>query len=269
MSADYSRGMVAAVAIAAVAVAEEPRWAAAAAAFDRGEFQEAAEIWERALQDGVDDPALWYNLGNARFRLGCLGEAIAAYRRAWRLAPRDSQIMANLQLAANSSGATLPARRWYEQLFERLSADEARVLAFGGWWALWCLVAAAWVVRATSAAPWVRRGALAGALATALGAAAMLHGRRLDAEHVVTVAGRSAQFAPLDEARAYFTLPVGSIVSVIERRGDWRRIRLDGREGWVRADALLALSEAASPSGGALLLRAPDPAAVSTSRGPR
>lgn len=246
----------------------ESEWKVAAAAYDGRRYEEAAAIWERALQDGADDPALWYNLGNARFKLGRIGEAVAAYRRAWRLAPRDSQILSNVRLALDAGGASPPARRWYEDMLERLSADEARILALGGWWALWLLLAAARVARSAAAAPWLRRGALAAAFVCALGAAALAHGRRLDAEHIVTATGRSAQFAPLEEARAYFTLPPGSIVSVIEQRGEWRRIRLDDREGWVRADALLALRDAASPAGGALRVRPSSSPVVPPAAGP-
>jgi len=149
-------------------------------------------------------------------------------------------------------------------MFERLSTDEARALAVGGWWAFWLFVALARAARGRPAEPWLRRGAIGAACATALGVAAMVYGRRLDAEHVVTASGRSAQFAPLEEARSYFTLPPGSLVSVLEHRGEWRRIRLDGREGWVRADALLALADAASPAGGALRLRAAPASAAGT-----
>ncbi len=247
----------------------ESEWTAAAAAYNERRFEDAAAIWEQALQNGADDPALWYNVGNARFQLGRVGEAVAAYQRARRLAPRDSQIRSNLQLALEAGGASPPARRWYEEMLERLSADEARALALGGWWAFWLLLAGAGAARSTVVAPWLRRGAVAAALVGALGAAALAHGRRLDAEHVVTATGCRAQFAPLEEARAYFTLPPGSIVSVIERRGEWRRIRLDDREGWVRADALLALAEAASPAGRTLRLRRSDlPAGTSPATEP-
>ncbi|MCX7818208.1 MAG: tetratricopeptide repeat protein [Kiritimatiellae bacterium] len=249
---------------AAVAAGAEPRWPEAAAAYDGGRYAEAAAIWERALREGADDAALWFNVGNARFRLGRLGAAVAAFRRAWRLAPRDPQILGNLRLAMEAGGASPPRRRWYEEMLERLSVDEARWLGQAGWWALWGLLTAARAVGASAAAPWLRRAAVVAACAAALGGAAVWHGRRLDAEHVVVAAGRSAQFAPLDTARAHFTLPLGSVVEVVEVRGEWRRIRLDGRDGWVRADALLPVADAASAEGGALRLRAeetsPEPA---------
>ena len=48
-------------------------------------------------------PILLFNYGNAEFKSGNLGKAIAAFRRAELLAPRDSEIRANLRFRSQSS----------------------------------------------------------------------------------------------------------------------------------------------------------------------
>jgi len=208
----------------------------ARAAVDGGRPADAVAIYESMVEGGVDDPALWYNLGNARFLAGEFGRAVAAYRRAWRLTPRDRDILRNLSIAADRSGAELPRRGVAARLAERLSPYEWRWAVTAGWWFAWLAAALGlWPVAARRAA---RRAAFAAAAWTALAGAALAHWRALEAEHVVVEAGVSALYAPLDTARPHMPLPVGSIVEPIEERGEWIRVRAAGREGWIRSRCL-------------------------------
>jgi Flp pilus assembly protein TadD len=72
------------------------------------QIREAAAAYEQILTNGAVSPALYFNLGNAHFKAGQLGRAIAAYRQAERLTPRDPDVRANLQFARNRvQGPTL------------------------------------------------------------------------------------------------------------------------------------------------------------------
>ena len=64
--------------------------------YAEGKFAEAATAYETILQAGAQSPALLFNAGNAEFKAGHLGKAVAAYRRAELLAPRDAELRANL-----------------------------------------------------------------------------------------------------------------------------------------------------------------------------
>lgn len=68
-------------------------------AYAAGDYLGAAEAYRTALRYGVHDPIVEYNLANAEFRLGNLGQAILHYERARRLAPADPDIQANLSFA--------------------------------------------------------------------------------------------------------------------------------------------------------------------------
>lgn len=220
------------IAVASVAgAAEDPR-ATGKAAYDAGRFAEAADAFESALATGGEDAALRFNLGNTRFRAGDSGRAVLAYRRAWRLAPRDPDIAANLGLALDRGGAPRPAPPWHLWPLERISPSESRILAIAGWWAAMLLLAATWMGRRAPAAA-LRRAAAAGAVVCVAGLAGLRHWQTLEAERVVVTPGVSALYAPLDGASAHFTVPTGSIVTAVEDQGRWVRIRLAGREGWI------------------------------------
>ncbi|MEE9441493.1 MAG: tetratricopeptide repeat protein [candidate division Zixibacteria bacterium] len=64
-----------------------------------GEYRKAIGEYEKVIQGGYQSAELYYNLGNAYFREGMLGQAIKNYIRAKRLNPHDEDIRANLEFA--------------------------------------------------------------------------------------------------------------------------------------------------------------------------
>src|ERR1700722_4648585 len=67
--------------------------------YAEGKFADAAATYEKILQSGAVSPALYFNYGNAEFKAGNLGRAIASYRQAKQLSPRDADVRANLEFA--------------------------------------------------------------------------------------------------------------------------------------------------------------------------
>lgn len=146
-----------------------PRVTADAAAIDaanalvaNGRAAEAARIYEGLIAAGVNDSAVYYNLGNAYFQQGATPQAIAAYRRAAELAPRDADIRANLEtalVAAPESAALVPggpAAVLAGLTGRLLSPDETAALALALWFGLAFLLLLWWWAmrnRAGTAAP--------------------------------------------------------------------------------------------------------------------
>lgn len=89
------------VAVAAQTVLSAPidLYARAARSYDGGEFAGAAVQYDSLLLMGYGSAEVYFNLGNAHFRSGSIGEAIWAYRSAAELSPRDLDIQANLNVA--------------------------------------------------------------------------------------------------------------------------------------------------------------------------
>jgi cytochrome c-type biogenesis protein CcmH/NrfG len=82
--------------------------AAANALYDDGNYAAAARVYEQLVAQNVQDSRLFYNLGNIYLRQGDLGHAILNYQRAIRLAPRDADIKANLELARSQAVDIFP-----------------------------------------------------------------------------------------------------------------------------------------------------------------
>ncbi|MBU1692836.1 MAG: tetratricopeptide repeat protein [Verrucomicrobia bacterium] len=204
-------------------------------AYDQGRLADAVRQYDELRRHGHRFQELFYNLGNARFRQGDLGRAIANYRRAWVLKPRDPDVRANLRYALQTAGVPEPSVRWTQNLLFRLSRSEWLAIAVASWWiaaALGCLYL--W----TRARPsWLLRLVFVLLLVLLVAAAGVLEWDRLcrAPEVVVMGKGREALFAPLEGSTAHFALPEGSIGRVVEKSGNWIKLACGAQEGWVQA----------------------------------
>jgi len=68
-------------------------------AFKAQDYLGAEAAWETCVAKGIHNADLFYNLGNAEYRLGHMGQAIWAYESALRLVPTSADYTANLQYA--------------------------------------------------------------------------------------------------------------------------------------------------------------------------
>jgi tetratricopeptide (TPR) repeat protein len=214
-------------------------FAQAGQAYDAGQFQDAATRYEQILKDGFEAPAIFFNLGNAYFKLGNAGLAILNYRRAWALTPRDAELSANFRFAVQTFGALVPEPSIVSHMLTRLSMHEWIVVSTAGYWGAALLL----ILHLLSKSPrlFLLRAAVALALLTAVGALGILHwyGMQRRPEYVVTVPNQQAYFAPLDNSTAHFALPPGSIVRGIEASGSWLNVASGKDTGWIRGNACL------------------------------
>lgn len=61
-------------------------------------FIHASQLYEQILASGFKNGQIYYNLGNAYYRQGKLGNAILNYRKSQKLMPRNEDLKANLKL---------------------------------------------------------------------------------------------------------------------------------------------------------------------------
>jgi len=65
----------------------------------KGEYQETIRIFESIAEKGYQGKSLYYNLGNAYFRIGKIGLAILYYEKAKKISPSDEDVNYNLAFA--------------------------------------------------------------------------------------------------------------------------------------------------------------------------
>jgi tetratricopeptide (TPR) repeat protein len=67
--------------------------------YQNGNYSESVQIFESIVEKGYEGKSLFYNLGNAYFRMGKIGLAILYYEKAKKLSPSDDDINYNLTFA--------------------------------------------------------------------------------------------------------------------------------------------------------------------------
>jgi len=203
--------------------------------YAQGKFAAAAGAYEQILQSGAVSPALWFNYGNAEFRCGQLGRAIAAYQQARLLAPRDAEVRANLNFVRSQvSGSTWRESRW-EAWLGSVSLNEWAVLTALALWVTFILLGIGQI-----------RPALAGRLRgltrlfgvlTILSAACLgLQTAKHFSESVAVVVSPevAARSGPFDDAQNVFAVHDGTELAVTDRRNGWLQVTDGaGKIGWL------------------------------------
>lgn len=77
-------------------VSPEGLWSKGLGHYDRGEYQEAVQVFEELLVADSKRGYVLYNLGNAYYKLGKNGDSLGAYLAAKRYLPRDPNLKANI-----------------------------------------------------------------------------------------------------------------------------------------------------------------------------
>jgi tetratricopeptide (TPR) repeat protein len=208
--------------------------------YEQGKFSEAAAAYQRLLSSGQASTAVYFNLGNAFFKAGQLGRAIAVYHQGQQMAPRDSDLRANLQFARNQvQGPTLTANKW-QQWLARLTVNEWSWLAAGAFWAWFGLLTIGQIRPALK--PALRNyvflfGIVTGVLSVCLALALDV---RLSPPAIVITRDAVVRQAPIDEAQSAFTAHDGAELQITDRKEDWLQVTTDPRRiGWLRRDQVV------------------------------
>jgi len=66
--------------------------------YNSSNYLESIELYEKILDEGWESSNLYYNLGNAYYRQGMIGQSIWSYNKALSINPRNSDIKHNLEI---------------------------------------------------------------------------------------------------------------------------------------------------------------------------
>jgi len=207
------------------------------------QFRDVAARFESLRRNGGECGAVLFNLGNAWFRAGEMGRAIAAYKEAERYLPRDPVLVANLAEARRVAGVAAPPaeladrllfwRAWSSYPLAAQSAIGFAVLAF---------------VLAGAVRLGVRKLVVPARIVSVHAALALVvfalefHRFEIERRGVVVIEQVMARKGDAESYGPAFTAPLieGQEVRVLDSRSGWTRVQLDnGIDGWVPEHALV------------------------------
>jgi tetratricopeptide (TPR) repeat protein len=210
--------------------------------YEEGKYADAAAAYSKLLAAGDVSEPLYFNNGNALFKMGQIGRAIASYRQAQQLSPRDPELRANLQFARTRArgGSPYQADRWRGWMTV-LSVNEWTVLTAGTVWLLFILLALGqWrpELKRTLRSYVMATGVMVVALAVCFGI--VLNFNILAQSAIVVVGEAEVRNGPLDESPAIYKVRDGVELNVVDEKDGWLQV-VDSadRAGWLRRDQVL------------------------------
>ncbi|MBR2426404.1 MAG: BatD family protein, partial [Lentisphaeria bacterium] len=220
--------------------------ATAMTAYDNGKYDEALKHYAAELQKDLShvSASLLYNMGNCYYQKGDLSRAAICYERALRLAPRNSDILVNLNLTRKK---LLLAERYHLNRPGDILVSARDSLRYDEWllvagFAMMILLLACglrfmekpgWKWMALTAIP---------VLALAVIAASMQNLRIYSTEQAMVITHNAPVYTLPSEKNGTVgrQLKEGNEVRVMETRLDWARVRIGAdEEGWIRTKDIL------------------------------
>ena len=215
-------------------------------AYDNGKYDEALHHYAIELKKDFSlvSPSLLYNMGNCYYQKGDLSRAVICYERALRLAPRNSDILVNLNLARKK---LLLAERYHLNRPGDILVSARDSLRFDEWL---LVIAVAFVILLIGCGlrfmekpgwKWMVLTAIPVA-GLAIIAACMQNLRIYSSEQAMVITHNAPVYTLPSETNGTVErqLKEGKEVRVMETRMDWARIRIGtDEEGWIRTKDIL------------------------------
>lgn len=213
--------------------------------YAKGKYHDAVKTYQSILGDGYRSASVYFNLGNAYYKLGDIPSAILYYEKAHKLNPGDEDISANIQLSNSKTTDKIDATpdifltRWWQAFVMCLPVSTlgwlSALFILAG-----CGVLIAYLYAATVAS---KRAMFYSALAllfiglvTIVMAASQVHYFSSHQQAIVFSNSVTVKSEPGQAAKTLFVIHEGTKVDVLENSNNWMRVKLlNGNEGWILA----------------------------------
>lgn len=210
--------------------------------FEQGQYEAALEQYQEALDFGFESWELYYNMGNACYRLVDYPKAILYYEKSLKLSPKEADTRNNLALAEQK---TLDRFEPLPRFFLHAWWDKAcGLLSLNGWAAAILAFFALGLISSSLYAhtrQYQRKKAgfflcaafsLLFVCSLAMGASQY---KRLHTPYAIVMADTvNVKSSPEERSETKFVLHEGSKVKIEDRIGNYCKIRIkNGSRGWI------------------------------------
>ena len=212
------------------------------------DFDKAAELYQTLVDSGYQSADIYFNLGNAYFKLNRMPYAILNFERAYRLNPGDEDIEFNLEYARTFTVdriEPLPVfflLKWYRSV--------RQILPSNGW--AWSSLF--WIAITLSLAlifwfalkPFTKRLtfslgiiSLAFAIVSIVFSAQEKENETIRDKAIIFQPVVTVKSSPGETGNEIFILHSGTKVQITKALGKWVEIRIaDGNKGWIPSESV-------------------------------
>src|SRR5205823_7213653 len=205
--------------------------------YAQGHFKDTTSGYEALARAEQWSANLFYDLGNAYFRVGDFGQAVLNYERALALERHHPEAIANLQIARDEARSLELQQSWPERYVEFASGNQysiAAAIAF--WFAVFAMVMLIFARRRSATLIATLIFCLLLSAVAIYAVYTLERGSNGSALAIVTGKNVQARLATADTANSILALPSGSEVKILSTRGDWIYAALPNNlRGWIPA----------------------------------
>ena len=212
--------------------------------YAKSQYKDALSAYQQITDDGYQSAAVYFNMGNASYKMGDIPSALLYYEKAHKLSPGDEDINFNLKFVNLKTTDKIDAApefflsRWWQAFILSFSA---KILSL--WSVLFVFAGSASLILyffAGSVA--VKKGAFYGAVTLLfLGALSIFMANRqlsyFDDHKQAIVFSNSVNVksGPVDKSGTLFVIHEGAKVNIMDTNNGWMKVSLaNGNEGWIK-----------------------------------
>jgi len=211
-------------------------------------YTNAIDNYLQIVDAGYESDALYFNLGNACFKLGDIPSAILYYEKAKKLNPNDEDINFNLNVANTKIVDKIEPVpelffwQWWRSIYNLFDANTWAKISVAGFILFFVLLAfyllsKLLIIRKT--AFYTGLTILFFTIFTFIIASQKYDISKNQKEAIVFTPTITVKSSPNQNSVDLFVIHEGSKVSIIEQVGNWCEIKIaNGSVGWLPEDAL-------------------------------
>ena len=213
-------------------------------AYNQGDYKKAIALYEQTLSMGQHSAALYFNLGNAYYKLNNVAESVYYFEKAQQLNPKDENILVNSAFAKNmtiDSIEELPQsqiEQFKNQLYGLSSLDTWSVITVV---LLWIFVGLFLGYLFSNTVALKRSFFFSSLIILLLFLGSFSITFSIDQEnkntHYAILFSPEIEIwsEPNQQGEFLFTLHEGTKFQLLDDLEDWQKIRIaNGSEGWIR-----------------------------------
>lgn len=214
--------------------------------YNDGKYAEAIDNYQAILESGQHSADVYFNLGNANYKLNNIAPSIYFYEKALILSPNDSDIKNNMAFAKNMTIDVIDVIP--EAGLSKILKTVANELSFDSWAKISVALVLCFVflflIYYFSYTTFRKRiffiSSLVALILVCVTLAFAFHKYNLDERDnpaIVFVQESKVKNTPNPNGEEAFRLHEGTKVQVLETYNNWQKIKLsDGKTGWVSSE---------------------------------
>ena len=221
--------------------------------YSNGKYYEAIEKYEEVLNTGLHSAEVYFNLGNAHYKLNRIAPSIYYYEKALLLSPKDKEIKNNLSYAQNMTIDAIEVvpeigiSRFLRSAIKMFSFDTWAFLSVGFMIVFVIIFMTYYFTSSTNKKRFTFVTSIISAFLTILFLSFAFQKQAMDNKDnpaIVFAQESSVRTDPNLGGEEAFLLHEGTKVRVLDTINNWTEILLtDGKTGWIVSDDIRMLNK--------------------------